>query len=100
MGRPRQLPPPRSSATEIWQNASPAFHVAKTDAPFLILHGTHDEDVPIAESEELYEKLTAAGVPVSFIKIDDGHRFEKPENRRRLAIETRQFFDQYLGTPH
>lgn len=89
-----------SKHPEIWQNASPAFQVAKTDAPFLILHGTHDEDVPIAESEELYEKLTAAGVPVSFIKIDDGHRFEKPENRRRLAIETRHFFDQYLGTPH
>jgi acetyl esterase/lipase len=27
---------------DVWRNASPAFHVSKTDAPFLIVHGTED----------------------------------------------------------
>lgn len=62
--------------------------VAKTYAPFLIVHGTHDEDAAIAEAQELYDKLTAAAGPVSFLKIDEGHRFEKPESRRRLVMET------------
>lgn len=85
---------------EVWQDASPAFHVAKTDAPFLIVHGTRDENVPIAQAQELYDKLKAAGVQVSFIKVDDVHTFRDPENRRELAIETMDFFNRYLVISH
>jgi acetyl esterase/lipase len=82
---------------EIWRNASPAFHVAKTDAPFLIVHGTQDESVPIAQAQELHDKLKAAGVPVSLVLMNDGHTFRTPEARRQLAIETLEFFNRYLG---
>jgi acetyl esterase/lipase len=82
---------------ELWREASPVFHVAKNDAPFLIIHGTQDHDVPIAQSQELNDKLIAVGVPVSFVKIDDGHTFQAPENRRRLALETLEFFNKYLS---
>jgi acetyl esterase/lipase len=85
---------------EIWREASPAFHVAKTDAPFLIMHGTHDENVPIAQAQELYDKLKAAGVQVSFLKVDDVHTFRDPENRRELAFETVEFFSRYLVISH
>jgi acetyl esterase/lipase len=85
-----------ASHPDTWRNASPAYHVAKDDAPFLIVHGTRDENVPIAQAEELYQKLKAAGVPVSLEKVDDVHTFRNPDVRRRLAIETRDFFDQYL----
>jgi acetyl esterase/lipase len=83
---------------EVWRNASPAFHVSKKNAPFLIVHGTKDEDVPIAEAQELYDKLKEAKVPVSFIKVDDVHTFQTPEARRELALETREFFSRYLST--
>jgi acetyl esterase/lipase len=83
---------------ELWREASPVFHVAKNDAPFLIMHGTQDHEVPISQSQELTDKLTAAGVPVSLIKVDDVHTFEAPENRRRVAIESRAFFNKYLNT--
>ena len=56
---------------QIWRDASPAYHAAKDDVPFLIVHGTRDESVPISQAQELYEKLQAAGVPVSFIKVND-----------------------------
>ena len=85
---------------EVWQQASPAFHVAKDNAPFLILHGTRDEMVPIAQAGELYDKLKAAGVPASFIKVDDAHTFQSPENRHRLAAETMEFFNRYLVIGH
>lgn len=89
-----------SKHPEVWQNASPAFHVAKSNAPFLILHGTRDEMVPIAQAEELYDKLKAAGVQVSFVKVEDAHTFQTDENRHRLAAETMEFFNCYLVIGH
>jgi len=82
---------------EVWRSASPVFHVEKSSPPFLIVHGTSDPNVPIAQAQELYEKLQQAGVPVTFIKLDDGHTFKAPESRRRLALETLAFFDRYLA---
>lgn len=82
-----------------WREASPAFHVAKDDAPFLIVHGTRDEEVPISQSQELYDKLKAAGVPVEFVKVDDVHTFRTPEARRELALQTLAFFNRYLAPP-
>jgi acetyl esterase/lipase len=82
---------------EIWREASPVFHVSRKDAPFLIVHGTRDEDVPIAQAQELYDKLKSAGVPVSFVKVDDVHTFRTPQARRQLAVETREFFARNLN---
>jgi acetyl esterase/lipase len=82
---------------EVWRDASPVFHVSKKNAPFLIFHGTKDEDVPIAQADELYDKLKAAGVQASLIKVDDVHTFRTDENRRRLAIESRDFFYEHLA---
>ena len=81
---------------EIWRQASPAWHVAKHDAPFLIVHGTQDDNVPIAQAQELYDKLHAAGVPVEFVKVNDGHTFRTPEARRELALKSLAFFEDNL----
>jgi acetyl esterase/lipase len=81
---------------QVWRAASPVFHVAKSNAPFLIMHGTSDDAVPIAQAQEFYDKLHKAGVPVSFIKMEGGHTFETPEARLRLATETVTFFNHYL----
>ena len=82
---------------DLWREASPAFHVAKDNAPFLIVHGTGDEDVPMLQAQELYDKLHAAGVPVSLLKVDDAHTFQTPLARRRLAMASLEFFRQYLA---
>jgi acetyl esterase/lipase len=83
---------------EIWRDASPVFHVAKDVAPFLIVHGTQDSAVPLAQAEELAGKLKQAGASVDFVKVDDVHTFRTPEARKLLAVETRDFFDQYLAS--
>jgi acetyl esterase/lipase len=82
---------------EVWRQASPAFHISKQDAPFLIVHGTQDESVPLSQSRELSDKLQSAGVPVSLITVNDAHTFQTPEARRQLAIQTLAFFDRYLA---
>lgn len=79
-----------------WQKASPVFHVGKSNAPFLIVHGTLDQNVPISQAEELYGRLRAAGVPALLVKVDDYHTFRTPTGRRQLAIQTLEFFDKYL----
>lgn len=84
----------------IWRDASPVFHVSKSSAPFLIVHGTRDDQVPIAQSQELLERLQQAGVPAALVKVDDGHTFRTPEARIRLAIETVAFFNRYLVQAH
>jgi len=81
---------------EVWRDASPAFRVSKGDAPFLIVHGTEDQNISIARAQELLEKLQAAGVPASLVKVNDVHTFRTPEARRQLAVETLAFFNRYL----
>jgi acetyl esterase/lipase len=80
----------------LWREASPVFHVSKASAPFLIVHGSLDNQVPIAQSEELLERLRQAGVPAALVKLADGHTFKTPEARLRLAMETGAFFNRYL----
>ena len=82
--------------SKVWQDASPVFHVSKNVSPFLIMHGTKDADVPIAQSQEFADKLKQAGASVKFVAVEDAHTFQTPEARRRLALETQAFFTQYL----
>jgi len=81
---------------QAWRNASPVSHVAKTDAPFLIVHGTHDQSVSMDQPQELYEKLKAAGVRSLSSKSTTCTPSAPPEARRQLAIETLEFFNRDL----
>jgi acetyl esterase/lipase len=84
-------------AAKTWEDASPVFHVAKKVAPFLIVHGTKDSDVPMAQAQELADKLKQAGASVKFVTVEDVHTFQTPEAKRQLALDTRDFFMQYLS---
>lgn len=49
--------------------ASPVSHVRGGAPPFLIVHGEDDFVVPIAQSEELQRRLSAAGAQVQFVRV-------------------------------
>jgi acetyl esterase/lipase len=85
-----------SAQHAVWRGASPALSATKGDAPFLVVHGTKDEVVAIAQAQELVDTLQAKGVPVSFVKIDAGHVFDTPVAKRQLVTETLAFFNHYL----
>lgn len=80
----------------VWLDASPIGHVNRSDAPFLIIHGTRDDSVPISQAEELYQKLQAAGVPVTLVKLEEGHMIMAPDAKRKLALESLNFYNQYF----
>jgi len=73
-----------SEKPELASDASPVVFVAPGDPPFLIMHGDRDPTVPLAQSQELYDALKAAGVNVALkIVPDAGHGgpgFTSPEN--------------------
>ncbi len=48
---------------------SPLTWLDRSDPPFLLIHGTEDKVVPIAQSEAAYAAMQAAGVPVERIFI-------------------------------
>lgn len=81
---------------------NPLTYIDPNDPPFLILHGLEDDSVPPAQSQLLYDQLTAAGVPAELVLVENaGHGF-RPVNGdpqptlAELARLVVNFFDQSL----
>jgi len=73
--------------------ASPVTHVTQDDPPFLIVHGTKDPVVPIAQAERLHTALNKAGVNSTFVKIEGGgHGIGGAAVHERV----KSFFDKHL----
>jgi acetyl esterase/lipase len=79
---------------------SPVTWVSADDPPFLILHGDSDSLVPLRQSQELFERLVAAGVPAELVVVTNGgHGFggvDLQPSRAALVQRVVEFFDQYL----
>jgi len=82
--------------------ASPVTYITSDDPPFLILHGNKDTAVPIAQSQILYDQLTAAGVPATFVIVRNaGHGFAPTggtisPTRQEISQMVVNFFNQHL----
>ncbi len=63
---------PSSQEFKTYWQASPAAHVSPDDPPFLLIHGTADDRVPHARSEEFLARLLADGVHAELLTIKDG----------------------------
>ena len=86
----------------ILAQASPVTYITKDDAPFLILQGDKDTTVPLSQSQELYDRLTAAGVPATLVIVKNaGHSFAPvggaiSPSLAELIKMTADFFDKNL----
>ena len=76
---------------------SPVHYVSRDNPPILILHGTHDALVPLAQSEEFAAALKEKGVEVWLQKLPgSGHGgggFGKPA----IIALMQNFFDKHLN---
>jgi acetyl esterase/lipase len=52
---------------EIGKAISPVYHVSKTSAPALIIHGDKDEPVPLQQAERIIKKYEAEKVPCELV---------------------------------
>ena len=90
------------NSVHLLEHASPVTFVTRDDPPFLILHGGQDDVVPPGVSQELYDRLQAAGVPAKLVIVKNADHMFRPVDgpmsptRAEMTKMIADFFDQYL----
>ena len=76
------------------KEASPLTYIDDADPPFLLIHGTADEIVPLEQAQLFNAALIAAGIETEYLAVEGaGHALRKPE----LLVRMGAFFDSHLG---
>lgn len=79
---------------------SPLFHAKNITKPVLVVQGANDPRVLQVESDEMVAAIKANGVPVEYLLFpDEGHGFEKRDNRIAASDAYVRFLDKYLRGP-
>ena len=77
---------------------SPIHKAERIQMPLLVLAGDNDPRVPLYESEQIVDRVRAAGGTVEFYHYaDEGHRFSKLENRIDSFTRMAEFLQKYVG---
>jgi len=80
-----------------YEAASPITYFKDVKAPLLVLQGDNDPRVPKEEAEQVVDLLKRAGKTVdAHYYPNEGHGFEKRENRIGAIKRTIAWFDKYL----
>ena len=86
-------------AHELWQR-SPLAHVAKVKTPTLFLHGENDQDVPIAQAEEMYVALKRRRIKTLMVRYPgEGHVVRRPSLAADFYARMTEWFDTHLRQP-
>ena len=76
---------------------SPLFHADQITKPMLVIQGANDPRVLQVESDELVEAARANGATVEYVLFpDEGHGFQKRENRIKASEAYVDFLNTYL----
>jgi acetyl esterase/lipase len=83
-----------------YAGASPVTHAGKHAAPTLLIHGTADRQVPLAQSQRFADRLRQAGVEVRLLRLENaGHAIGSGwggEHGRQADAAAVEFFEQAL----
>jgi dipeptidyl aminopeptidase/acylaminoacyl peptidase len=86
------------SEAAMLQQLSPIHKIDRIVTPVIVLHGQNDTNVPVIEAEQVVESLKKRGIPVEYVLFpDEGHGWQKSENRIRSTLEVTRWFDRYLN---
>jgi len=90
--------PEDPSRIEAYRRGSPVYRAERIEAPLLILHGRKDKRVVPLMTERMVEALEIEGKPHEVHWYDDeGHGWERRENRRDAFNRTLAFLKTHLG---
>jgi dipeptidyl aminopeptidase/acylaminoacyl peptidase len=93
----RRVGNPETDTEFLWSR-SPLSRADSIRIPLLIAQGANDPRVNQAESEQIVDALTKAGIEHEYMLFpDEGHGFAKPENRLRFYAAAERFLARYLG---
>ena len=77
---------------------SPLTYTDRIKKPLLIGQGANDPRVKQAESDQIVKAMKEKNLPVVYVLYkDEGHGFQKPENRLSFNAVTEQFLAEHLG---
>lgn len=69
---------------QIIRDRSPAFHADKIKSPVLIMQGSLDPVVPLAQAEEIYEIMKTNGIETKLVVLEgEGHGWKMKKNIQR-----------------
>jgi len=87
----------RAKSPELYRQFSVLTHLDPKDPPFLILHGTADKTVDVAQSESLAKALTKHGIEHQLEIIPDApHTFHLQPKQKDLRPLVLAFLDKHL----
>lgn len=86
------------SDKDVYVDKSPIYHADKIKTPLLILHGGVDNNVPPAESEQMFVALKLLGQDVVYARFQNethniNRKYENLILHRQMMLE---WFDKYL----
>jgi dipeptidyl aminopeptidase/acylaminoacyl peptidase len=81
-----------------FRDRSPIFFLDNVKAPVQLIAGRTDPRCPVQETEQVFDLLSARGVPVEItIYEDEGHGFSKVENKVDAYRKRAEFFVRHLS---
>jgi dipeptidyl aminopeptidase/acylaminoacyl peptidase len=89
------------SATKLFLENSPVFHIERVKTPVLIISNDNDDMVPWYQGIELFLALRRHGKPAWLFNYNgEFHGLRRRANQKDWAKRMNQFFDHYLkGAP-
>ena len=83
----------------LWER-SPLKHVGNVSTPTMFLHGENDNDVPIAEAEQMYIALKDVGVETVFVRYPrEGHGLREPKHQVDAVERSFAWYDRHFAAP-
>jgi dipeptidyl aminopeptidase/acylaminoacyl peptidase len=81
----------------LYHDRSAINFIEQVRSPLLILQGGRDPRVPLAEAEQMRDRMAAAGKTYGYhVYMDEGHGFRRIENVVDSMHRTLSFFDEYM----
>jgi dipeptidyl aminopeptidase/acylaminoacyl peptidase len=83
--------------TDLWIRLSPFFRVPKITTPTLILCGQEDWNVPLVNSEQLYQALRRLGVPTELVVYPgESHTIRRPSFQQDRLERYIAWYDRWV----
>lgn len=93
--------PRTEEGKKLLRSISPLSRVDRIQRPLLIGQGANDPRVKQAESDQIVKAMQEKGIPVTYVLYpDEGHGFQRPENRLSFFGVAETFLAQCLGGPY
>ena len=90
--------PKTDEGKKLLAERSPLTRAGAIQRPLLIGQGANDPRVKQAEADQIVKAMKAKNLPVTYVLYpDEGHGFQRPENRISFNAVTEIFLAQHLG---